>query len=109
TATTVSGNTASAAGGGIFTNFGTLTLTNSTLSGNSAVSSGGGIYNSQATITIVNSTFSSNSGGGIRSDASGTVNMTNTIVANTTSGSTAWALGHSIQTTTTWTATAPAI
>ena len=87
TATTVSGNTASAAGGGIFTNFGTLTLTNSILSGNSAVSSGGGIYNSQATITIVNSTFSSNSGGGIRSDASGTVNMTNTIVANTTSGS----------------------
>ena len=43
TNSTMSGNSASLQGGGIY-NHGTLTLTNSTISGNSA-SQGGGIYN----------------------------------------------------------------
>ena len=60
-------------GGGIWNNHGTLTINNSTLSGNSATAFGGGIYNfgdyGSAILTINNSTLSGNStdsiGGGI--------------------------------------------
>jgi hypothetical protein len=68
---TVSGNTATGAGGsggGIY-NSGTLIVTNSTFGGNIADNSGGGIYNA-GTLTVTDSTFSGNStpigaGGGI--------------------------------------------
>jgi hypothetical protein len=57
-------------GGGIFNNGGTLTITNSTLSGNSASDAGGGIFNSvshsnatNVSATITNSTLSGNSAG----------------------------------------------
>ena len=59
------------AGGGIYNDGGTLTVTNSTLSGNSATSfGGGGIYDLGGTLTVTNTTFSHNSatgstGGGI--------------------------------------------
>ena len=49
TSSTVSGNSAGTAGGGIFA--GTLNLTNSTVSGNSAVTNGGGIAAGTATLT----------------------------------------------------------
>ena len=87
---TVNGNT-SETGGGI-SNEGTLTLTNCTVSSNSTVSYfrafGGGIAN-QGTLTLTNCTVSSNSamvglvtgGGGIGS-TTGTVALTNTIVAS---------------------------
>ena len=76
---TVSGNTATNDGGGIF-NTGTLTLIRSTISENTAGFRGGGIYNygewslSQegvTTLTLINSTVSNNSGdfgGGIFSE-----------------------------------------
>jgi CSLREA domain-containing protein len=76
-------------GGGIANNSGrTLTVTNSTFSSNSA-KDGGGIDN-VGTLTVTNSTFSANSatagsGGGVYS--SGTLNLYNTILANSTSGS----------------------
>jgi len=76
-------------GGGIANNNArTLTVTNSTFFGNSA-RDGGGIDN-VGTLTVTNSTFSANSatagsGGGIYS--SGTLNLYNTILANSTSGS----------------------
>ena len=68
TNSTVSGNTATYDGGGIF-NYGTLTLTNSTVSGNSAAFYGGGIFNEYG-LTLTNSTVSGNTatyygGGGI--------------------------------------------
>jgi filamentous hemagglutinin family protein len=78
-------------GGAIDNDFGgTLTLTNSTISGNSAQKNGGGIYNERNAILIINnSTITGNTtsglGGGIRVD-SGTLTLSNSIVANSTGG-----------------------
>ncbi len=83
---TVTSNTASFAGAGIF-NDGTATLTNSTFSANTGPDFGGGIFN-EGTLTMSNSTVSGNSstqlGGGI-SIGSGTATMTNITVSNNTS------------------------
>jgi hypothetical protein len=85
---TLSGNTAKY-GGGISNNSGTLTISNSTLSDNIATGNGGGIDNSfGSTLTIINSTFSgntANNGGGIYNNSS-TLNIANTIIANSTKG-----------------------
>ena len=93
TNSTLSDNSATSGGGGIFNNGSrTLTITNSTLSNNSAANGGGGIHN-QGTLTITNSTLSGNSaasspsnlGGGIYNNG-GTLNFANTIIANSTTG-----------------------
>ena len=85
---TLSGNTAKY-GGGISNNSGTLTISNSTLSDNIATGNGGGIDNSfGSNLTIINSTFSgntANNGGGIYNNTS-TLNIANTIIANSTKG-----------------------
>jgi len=82
---TISGNSASDAGGGIFNDRNhTLTITNSTVSGNFASYLGGGI-NNDGLLTITNSTVSANScpnGGGILNNATVTVNNS-TISGNT--------------------------
>jgi Bacterial Ig-like domain (group 2) len=87
---TLSGNTAADSGGGIYNVSGTLTVTNSTLSSDSAPDYGGGIANVAGMLTVANSTLSGNSagifGGNIFSNSSSTVNMTNTIVASSSSG-----------------------
>ena len=96
---TVSGNTASQWGGGIFnSDTGTLTVTNSTLSNNTATGSsnppsgwGGGIL-SIYRVTIANSTFSNNSaeaspssvGGGIFVHGSGII--TNSTLSGNSAG-----------------------
>ncbi len=72
-------------GGGIYTNGGTLTVTNSTISGNSTSDlGGGGILNRGGTLTVTNSTISGNSagnyGGGIF-NWGGISSLANTIVA----------------------------
>ncbi|MFI5364600.1 MAG: choice-of-anchor Q domain-containing protein [Candidatus Binatia bacterium] len=91
TNSTFFGNTAGA-GGGISNAGGTVTVTNSTFSSNSGGNIGGGIYSyATGTVTVTNSTFSDNSapsGGGISNNFEGTVTVTvtNTIVANSTSG-----------------------
>jgi parallel beta-helix repeat protein len=68
TNSTLSGNRAGE-GGGIYTGNSTLTLTNSTLSGNNVDGSGGGIFGVNGTVAVTNSTLSGNSadlyGGGI--------------------------------------------
>ena len=73
-------------GGGIFSNHGTLTVTNSTFSGNTVGRSGGGIVSGNSGLLIVtNSTFSGNSagfGGGIYSD--GTLTTTNSTFSGNT-------------------------
>ena len=82
---TISGNSA-ADGGGIY-NFGPLTLTNSTISANTASSYGGGLYNRSSTVTLTNNTFSGNSasyGGGMYSIS--TVKVNNSIIAASVSG-----------------------
>jgi len=88
TSSTLSGNSATT-GGGIYTNAATtVTLINSTLSGNSG-SKGGGIYNDSGTVNVSFTTLSGNSaatGGGIYNEAGGTLNIKNSIVANSTSG-----------------------
>ncbi|MDW7756051.1 MAG: choice-of-anchor Q domain-containing protein, partial [Brevefilum sp.] len=65
----------------------TLTVVNSTLSGNTASQGGGGIYNG-GTLTLTNSTLSGNSayssamGHGLNNSSEGTLNYANTIIAN---------------------------
>jgi predicted outer membrane repeat protein len=111
---TVSGNSAFFSGGGIYSDNGALTLSNSTISGNSAFDGGGiGIHNSTVTVrnstifgnqagggggisseggtlTVSNSTLSGNSarlgGGGIANGTPGTLTVKNTILANSLSG-----------------------
>jgi hypothetical protein len=51
-------------GGGVYSFFGTLTVTSSTLSGNSAGGYGGGIFNDRGTATVTGSTLSGNAAGG---------------------------------------------
>ena len=88
---TFSGNTAggSGSGGAVFNTSPTATITNSTFYGNSADFSGGAIITTNA-LTITNSTISGNSaypgtGGGISIQGNIT-NLSNTIIANSTSG-----------------------
>lgn len=73
---TLSGNTATTSGGGIYNDYAPLTIRNSTINGNSAHSQGGGIsvYNGSP-VAIENSTITANTlsdpsgtGGGIYSD-----------------------------------------
>jgi hypothetical protein len=95
TDSTFSGNTAGYWGGGIFNNEGgTLAVTNSTFSGNTT-GVGGGILN-LGTLTVTNTTFffrnsAAGNGGGIANGlngirAPGMVTVTNSIIANSTSG-----------------------
>jgi hypothetical protein len=71
--------------GGAIYNSWQLTVNNSTFSDNSA-SHGGGIYNDLYTqLTVNNSTFSNNAGRGIE-NRSGTVNIKNTLLVNSSSG-----------------------
>lgn len=92
TNSTFFGNDSPFGGGGIFNDapFGVkamLTVTNSTFVGNSGFA-GGGIYNDGA-VTIINSTFSGNGaqfGGGVFFNNLNMVTVTNTIVANSSSG-----------------------
>ena len=90
TNSTFSSNSADyGSGGGIYNTGGTLTVTNSTFSGNTSSDYGGGIFNGSAgTLTVINSTFSENlaaggGGGGIYS--SNTLNLSNVILANSSS------------------------
>jgi parallel beta-helix repeat protein len=87
--TTVSGNTASNLGGGIFNDSeSTLVLNNSTVSGNTA-NYGGGIYNFNGSLTLFNSTVSGNTakgGGGGIYNYGGLTLMNSTLSGNTTSG-----------------------
>jgi predicted outer membrane repeat protein len=80
---TFSGNTADSRGGALFVTNGTSTFTNVTFSGNSASTSGGGISISNGTINLEHATITDNTagtGGGIQR-ASGTVNLSDSIVA----------------------------
>ena len=92
--TVSNGNAAEfASGGGIDSDVGTLSVTNSTFSNNSA-SSGGGIYNSSGRLSVTNSTFSNNSaeftGGGIVTygagshAGTGTLNITDSTISGNT-------------------------
>ncbi len=87
--TTFSGNSTDNFGGGIFNNVGIVTITNSTFYSNTA-GYGGGIENWQGTLAINNSTFSGNSaaneGGALWNSASSTLQMSNSILANSPNG-----------------------
>ena len=100
TDTTISGNSVTNVtgdGGGIYGSAGTWTFDGCTISGNSAGTNtfnanGGGVdSSSSATWTFNNTTFSGNSagaggGGGLYQGDSGTIDIENTIVANSPSG-----------------------
>ncbi len=75
--------------GGTISNYGALEMTNSTFSGNTASIRGGAIYNNN-NLTITNCTFSENASGfggaAIENSNVGTLNYTNTIIANSIIG-----------------------
>jgi CSLREA domain-containing protein len=92
TNSTFSGNKVGTGGGtgygGAIAAYGSVNVANSTFFDNSALQGyGGGVY-SGGTVTVTNCTFSGNSsdvsGGGIAND--GTINLRNTIIANSVSG-----------------------
>lgn len=92
TNTTFSANSASAetCGGGAISNYlGAVTVTNSTFSGNSATWAGGGIFNLNGSLTVTNCTFSGNhanqTGSSIYNHDLGSVNLRNSILANSPS------------------------
>ena len=96
TDSSISGNVATSAGGGIFSR-GRLTVTNSTISANSATgneSSGGGAILNAGPLTITNSTISGNSaaqGGGIKTSpgfvfSPGFVMITNSTISDNSAG-----------------------
>ncbi len=90
----VSNNHAIINGGGIYTLQGSFTVTNTTFASNKAEINGGGIFDNQSTLLVKNSTFSNNivkdgDGGGIFSDSGGgSLDLKNSILANTTDGKT---------------------
>ena len=90
TGCTLEGNSASYFGGGVFNDTGTLTLTGCTLTGNSAPN-GGGVYNTVGTVTLTGCTLEGNSaqggtGGGVFNDDHGTVTLTDDILYGDTGG-----------------------
>lgn len=98
TASTLAGNRAQQAGGGIaFQTAGALSLVNATVSGNSSVqANGGGIYSAAATtLELASSTVAGNSAtsaGGIRRDGTAAT-LRNSIIADNTAPSAADASG----------------
>jgi hypothetical protein len=91
TNSTFSGNSAQG-GAGIFANGGLWTLSNNSFFNNSSVSMGdslgGGVRNNGGVFNVINNTFSGNSatlGGGVYNGNSGTLNLSNTIIANSIS------------------------
>jgi hypothetical protein len=86
---TISGNSASGSGGGLF-NYGTLTGNNCTISGNTASGSGGGLFNDNifgtALATLANCTITGNTanqGGGLYNHL-GATTLTNCTISNNT-------------------------
>ena len=92
TNSTISGNAGGTIGGGGIYNQGDITLTNSTISGNSA-SSGGGVFNAFGTVTVTNSTISSNSAAGVGGGIQNPAGTTLTVASSTVSGNSAGAGG----------------
>jgi hypothetical protein len=84
TDSTLTGNVAAGAGGGIW-NGGALVVINSTLVGRSAFA-GGGLGNFGGTATFLNTTLADNQGGGIVNER-GTMVLLNTLLARNTPGS----------------------
>jgi hypothetical protein len=82
---TITGGTATF-GGGVFSNGGTLTITNSTLSNNgtSGTTWGGGLYSGGATVTLANDNLVNNSGSFVAGVyfAGGTATITSSTIAN---------------------------
>ena len=88
---TLTGGAGASSGGGIDSEFGTVTVEASTVTGNASLYGGGGIYNYGGSLTVYASTISNNStsgfgsGGGIFTSNGGTM----TVVRSTISGNSA--------------------
>ena len=84
---TISGNSTSGFGGGIYSRDSIVAINNSTISGNHA-HTGGGIYNDSGTVTIKNGAIADNDasfgGGGVYIGSGATTEIQNTILAGNT-------------------------
>jgi len=83
---TVTGDQASSQGGGIYNDFGNLTLRGVTLKANTAGGGGGALFNQSGVVNLINTTLSGNTavnfGGGIGNDGGTAIlNIENSIVA----------------------------
>jgi len=85
TGSTISDNSVGFEGGGIYNDYGSITVTGSTISDNSSGYSGGGIYNCKGNLTITTSTISDNyadiHGGGIN-NLNGTLTVTGSTISD---------------------------
>jgi len=100
---TISGNTASNDGGGVYNAAGiTTTLTNDTISGNTATNNGGGLFNNGGSVNAVNVTFSADSagvtGGGVYNAAGGSTFLTNSILNSAPCNAAIGDGGHNVET-----------
>lgn len=89
TESTISGNTATKNGGGIYLHEafpGTLEIRGSTITDNTAGQDGGGIYATESVTTIANSIISGNTAGGAGGGASGSGSITNSIISDNVAG-----------------------
>lgn len=94
--TTISGNSVTNNGGGIFVTAGTLVLNNCTISGNTSGNRGGAIFNNSRGVELNHCTVvgnsSANPGGGVLNGSSvnnqGTLVVNNTLIAGNTTGGT---------------------
>ena len=79
TSTTITTNTATQNGGGIYQNSGTATLTSTMISGNTGAQSGGGIYQNNGTLNLIGTEISGHTttslGGGIYLQGSSILNI----------------------------------
>ena len=86
---TVSGNSASSHGGGLYTNGGATTLTNCTVSGNTAGNNGGGLAN-YGSVTLGNTIVAGNTASTSGPDAYGTFTSQGNNLIGETDGSSGW-------------------
>lgn len=89
--------------GGVYSQAGTLTLTNSTFNANSAASSGGGIFSSNTSAAVTNCTFQGNTCGNLGAGIfapSGNITLLNCTLSQNSAGNFSGGMHTSVATTT---------
>ncbi|CAN5545586.1 hypothetical protein BH11PLA2_BH11PLA2_25290 [soil metagenome] len=85
---TISGNSASKFGGGVYNRIGSTTVTNCQITGNTSTLKGGGVYALNGILNINSSTINGNSstgsGGGVGTQSGATITFTNTTISANT-------------------------
>ncbi|MEM8642571.1 MAG: choice-of-anchor Q domain-containing protein, partial [Cyanobacteria bacterium P01_G01_bin.54] len=97
--TTISGNSSSDRGGGLFARGnggGTITLLNSTVADNTSGNNGGGLFRNGGTVNLTNTIVASNTASGSGNDLSGTFNTIQNSLIGDTAGATITTSTHNL-------------